>query len=64
MSTSANMTAHITAASATVASVGGLALNILPPFLAALASLGAVIWYGIQIYESATFKRWRARHHL
>jgi L-lactate permease len=36
-------------------------LGWLPPFVALLASLFAVAWYAIQIWESRTVKRWR-RH--
>lgn len=64
MSTSANMIAHTTAATATAASVGGLVLNIIPPALAALASLGAFIWYAIQVYESKTVQRWLKRRQV
>lgn len=53
-----NPAAHITAASATVGSALGLVFNVLPPLLAALASLAAVVWYAVQIYESATFQAW------
>ena len=50
-----------------VASIGGLLaawLGWLPPLLAALASMGAFIYYTILILESDTFKQvqaWRAR---
>ena len=60
MTTSAHMTAHITAASATAASVGGLIFNIVPPLLAAIASLGAILWYGVQLYETKTVQDWIA----
>jgi len=34
-------------------------LGWLPPFVALLASIFAVVWYAIQIWESRTGKRWR-----
>ena len=34
-------------------------LGWLPPFVALLASIFAVAWYAIQIWESRTVKRWR-----
>jgi len=36
-------------------------LGWLPPFVALLASLFAVAWYAIQIWESRTVIRWRRR---
>jgi hypothetical protein len=33
--------------------------GLVPPLAAAGASLLAVIWYAIQIWESQTVKRWR-----
>jgi hypothetical protein len=35
--------------------------GLVPPLAAALASLLAVIWYAIQIWESQTVMRWRRR---
>jgi L-lactate permease len=34
-------------------------LGWLPPVVALLASMFAVAWYAIQIWESRTVKRWR-----
>jgi hypothetical protein len=36
-------------------------LGWLPPLVALLASLFAVAWYAIQIWESRTVTRWRRR---
>ncbi|MDB5483042.1 MAG: hypothetical protein JWO83_4095 [Caulobacteraceae bacterium] len=36
-------------------------LGWLPPLIALLASLFAVAWYAIQIWESRTVVRWRRR---
>jgi hypothetical protein len=36
-------------------------LGWLPPFFTFLASTFAVVWYGIQIWESRTARRWRRR---
>lgn len=58
-----NPIAHATAASATVASVTGLVMNAVPPILAGMASLAAVCWYAIQVWESRTVQVWFARHH-
>lgn len=58
-----NPVAHVTAASATVGSISGLVFHWMPGFLAGLASLGAVCWYGIQLYESKTVQRWLSKHH-
>lgn len=58
-----NPIAHTVATSATVASVLGLVLNAMPPLLAAIASVAAALWYGVQISESKTVQEWRARWH-
>lgn len=39
--------------------VGATWLGWLPPVIAAVASLFAVAWYAIQIWESPTVRRWR-----
>lgn len=54
--------AHVTAASATIGSVLGLVFHVLPGFLAGLASFAAVVWYGVQLYESRTVQRWIEHH--
>jgi L-lactate permease len=36
-------------------------LGWLPPLFALLASIFAVVWYAIQIWESRTVQRWRRR---
>ena len=36
-------------------------LGWLPPLVALFASLFAIAWYAIQIWESRTAKRWRRR---
>ena len=36
-------------------------LGWLPPFVALLASVFAIAWYAIQIWESRTVIRWRRR---
>lgn len=54
---------QVAAHTASVAAILGTLANILPPVLAALGSLLAVIWYGVQIYESKTAQAWRARWH-
>ena len=36
-------------------------LGWLPPLVALLASIFAVVWYAIQIWESRTVQRWRRR---
>lgn len=54
---------RVTNGAAHTASVGALAgtiANVLPPLLAVLGSLLAVIWYAVQIYESKTVQRWAA----
>ena len=33
-------------------------------FLPAIASLGALAWYGIQIWESKTVQGWRKKKHV
>lgn len=53
----------IAAHTASVAALAGTIANLLPPVLAALGSLLAVIWYSVQIYESKTVQGWRARWH-
>lgn len=58
-----NPIAHTVAASATVGSVAGLVFNALPPILAGLASLAAVVWYALQVWESRTVQEWFARRH-
>ncbi len=39
--------------------IGSWWLGWLPPFIAMVASIFAVVWYAIQIWESRTVKRWR-----
>lgn len=49
---------HITGHVVSAAAILGVVAGVLP----ALAALGAVVWYGISIYETKTVQRWlRAR---
>ena len=43
--------------SASVVTILGSIFGLLPP----LAALVAIIWYMIQVYESKTYREWRAR---
>lgn len=53
---------HVTGHAISLGAIFGAFLGILP----ALAALGAVVWYGIAIYETRTvqafIKRWRERN--
>lgn len=49
-----HMTGHLVSLGAIVGVVAGL--------LPALAALGAVIWYGIAIYETKTVQNWLHRN--
>lgn len=60
MSTSATMP-NIAAHTVSIAALAGTIANILPPVLAALGSLLAVVWYAVQIYESKSFQSWLSR---
>lgn len=48
---------HLTAHLISVGALVGYFVGLLP----ALAALGAVIWYGIAIYETRTVQEWLAR---
>jgi uncharacterized protein HemY len=39
---------------------GGTVIGVLAGFVPAVAAFVALVWYLIQIYESATVQRWRA----
>lgn len=52
---------NIAAHTVSIAALAGTIANILPPVLAALGSLLAVVWYAVQIYESKSFQSWLSR---
>lgn len=45
---------HVTGHAVSFATLIGALAGVLP----ALAALGAVIWYGVSIYETKTVQRW------
>lgn len=53
---------NVAAHTASLAALAGTIANLLPPVLAALGSLLAVVWYAVQIYESKSFQRWLSKH--
>ena len=50
---------NVVSASAVILAWVGLVTDIIPVFLATLVSIAALIFYGLQIYESPTMRRWR-----